>query len=247
MARHLASLLLVCALAAGAPIAAGALPISILEVERAAEAEASAADASDADFDSAASFDAGLGLQDWSSAANAVVPPAAMLDALGGYRGSVSADAIEAQGVAQVGATTTASDAFAFGSAEARQRIVFQATADALLRVSGGVIAQQIGDAGDAVALLEIMSLGGVGDPSPLLIQRRAEPGQEALFDVDFAVRSGMSYQILSLARASADALDLEHSFFRAAFLVELTEVPEPGSAMLLLLGSVALAIARRR
>lgn len=246
MARRFPSFLLVLALA-GAPTVADALPISILEVERAGETDASAAAGEFSDFDSIRHFEDGLGGLSWNDVVRIGITGGAVVEASPGYRGFVSADEIQATAVARVEANAVSDGAFALGSAEVRQRIVFEATKDTILRLSGVIVAHQEGVSGDAVSILEITSRGGVGDPSPLLIQRRAEPGEDATFDLDFFVRSGMTYQILSIARASADALDLERSFFYAGFLVEVTEVPEPGTATLLLLGALALGARRAR
>ena len=59
--------------------------------------------------------------------------------------------------------------AFALGSAEVRQRIVFEATTDTMLRLSGVIVAQlKRAFRATPFRLLEITSRGGVGDPSPL-------------------------------------------------------------------------------
>jgi hypothetical protein len=249
MARRFPSFLLCFALAAAVPLAADALPIALSVVERNAEASASASDGTDVAFDDVHLSDAAPGILDWQSESVVVAVPSrdATAQASPLYRGEVGESAISAQGNAHAGAHTSALGAFAFSSVEVVQRIVFEATADALLRASGYLVALPVvGGTGDALALLEISSLGGVTDPNPLLIRRLAD-GNQVDFDLEFAVRAGMSYQILSLARASADAEFFGTGNLVAGFVLDVTEVPEPGTAMLLLLGAIALGARRAR
>lgn len=253
MARHPNSLLLpflLCfALAAVVPLAADALPIALSVVERSAEASASASDTTDVAFEDVDLSDAAPGFLDWQSESAVVAVPSrdATAQASPLYVGEVSATTISAHGNAHAGARTSGLGAFAFGSVEVVQRIVFEATADTLLRVSGYLVAVPlVGGTGDALALLEITSLGGVTDPNPLLIRRSAD-GEQVDFDLAFAVRGGISYQILSLARASADAEFFGVGNLVAGFVLDVTEVPEPGTATLLLLGALALGARRAR
>lgn len=240
---------LVCLALAAAPIAAAALPIAVTEVARSAQASASASAGGAAADDAVDLSDAAPGFLDWQSdsALVAVASGDATAQAIPLYVGGVAASGISAQGNAHAGASVRALDAFAFSSVEVVQRIVFEATADALLRVSGYLVAiPLVGGTGDALALLEITSLGGVTDPNPLLIRRIAD-GNQVDFDLEFAVRAGASYQILSLARASADALSFGVGNLVAGFVMDVTEVPEPGTAALVLLGSIAIGVRHAR
>jgi hypothetical protein len=234
---------------AALPHTAAALPIVLVEVERRAEASASAAGGGTTAADAVDLSDVETGALDWrSDAAVAAIPFAAGSTATPNYVGVVDAGEISASGSAQVNAHAQQTGAFTFGSAEVVQRIVFQASADALLRLEVDLLAlARSGFAGDSFALVEIRSLGGVLDPNPLLIRRTAAPGEQFAFDLDFAVRGGASYEILALARASADALDFEHANFHAGFFLDLVEVPEPTSAVLVLLGAIALGVRRAR
>lgn len=232
------------------PPAAGALPITIVEVERSAQASASAAGGGTTALDSVDLSDAATGALVWrSDPAVAAIPFAAGTAASPFYVGVVGASEISAAASAEVNAHAQQSGAFTFGSAEVVQRIVFEATSAALLRLEVDLLAlARSGVAGDSFALIEIRSLGGVLDPNPLLIRRTAEPGEQASYDLDFAVESGASYQILALARAAADAIDFEDANdFRAGFFLAVTEVPEPGTAALLLAGALALGVRRAR
>lgn len=249
MARRFPSLLLVFALAAATPLGADALPIALSVVERSAEASASASDGTDVAFDDVQLSDAEPGLLSWQSESAVVAVPSrdATAHASPLYRGEVSESAISAQGNAHAGARAGGLGAFAFSSVEVVQRIVFEATADAVLQVAGYLVAVPlVGGTGDALALLEISSLGGVTDPNPLLIRRLAD-GNQVDFDLAFAVRAGTSYQILSLARAGADAEFFGVGNLVAGFVLDVTEVPEPGTAALLLLGALALGVHRAR
>lgn len=249
MARRFRFALVLLALAAF-PKAAAALPIAILEVERSAQASASASDGSGgAAVDGVDLSDSAPGALDWrSDAAVAGIPFAAGSTSTPRYVGVVDASGISAEGSAWVNAHAQHAGAFTFGSAEVVQRIVFEATTDALLRLAVDLIAAwNSGVAGDSFTLIEITSLGGVLDPDPLLIRRSAEPDERVSFDLDFAVAGGATYQILAVARANADALGFDTTNFYAGFSLELTEVPEPGTAVLILLGSIVFAIHRER
>lgn len=246
-ASRLRPLFLLAALAFG-PRLAAALPVAITQVERTADAEASATDGIDSDFAEIHFVDATQGPFEWNPAtALASVPSGdASAQAWPFFRGEVDAVTIMAHGVAHAGAHARAwQTGYALGRVEVTQRIVFEATADASLQVGGYLSALAlVGGTADGVALLEITSLGGVADPDPLLIRHVVDDGQLDL-DFTFEIRSGMAYQILSVARANADAFSFGTGNLVSAFSFEVTEVPEPGTAALLLLGTLALGARR--
>jgi hypothetical protein len=243
--RRLSWVLFVCTLLAGGAGAARALPIVLLEQERAVatEASASALGVSDADADAdatTAAGHAGLGVSSVAQAGEfAIASPAA-------EQGSdLSAAEVAGHGLVDAGAFGASPDAFALASADTRLRIVFTPTADATLRLTGNIEARGTGP-GSASALLEISAVDSSVDPL-LLLYEVDEGGVESRdVDVLVPVRSGVEYRLLALARLGTDALGIESGSFVATFRFELTEVPEPGTALTLVLGLAALLVVRR-
>lgn len=238
-------LLLFCAFALLHGAAARALPIVLVEQDRAVatEASASALGVNDADAD-ADSTDApgyaGLLASSLAQAGEyAIASPAAE------QFSDLSAAAVSGSGLVDGGAFGASPDAFAIASADTRLRIVFTPTADAMLRLTGNLEAHGTGP-GAASALLELSAVDSSVDPL-LLLYEVDESGVESLdVDVLVPVRSGVEYRLLALARLGIDALGSESGASVATFRFELTEVPEPGTALTLVLGLAALLVVRR-
>jgi hypothetical protein len=234
------ALLLFCAFALLNAAAARALPIALVEQDRAVatEASASALGLSDADADAdstTAAGHAGLSVSSLAVAGDlAIASPAAEQSS------ELSEAAVAGYGLVDVGAFGTSPDAFALASADTRLRIVFTPTADATLRLTGHLEAHGAGP-GTASALLEISALDSSVDPL-LLLYEVDEGGVESLdVDVLVPVRSGVEYRLLALARLGTDPLGIESGTFVASFRFELTEVPEPATALILTLGLALL------
>lgn len=242
--RRIPAVLSFCALLAGVAGGAHALPIVLLEQERAVATEASASalgvNDADADADStAAPGHAGLSVSSLAQAGEyAIASPAAE------QASDLSAAGVAGNGLVDAGAFGTSPDAFALASADTRLRIVFTPTADVTLRLTGNLEAHGTGP-GAASALLEISAVDSSVDPL-LLLYEVDEGGVESLdVDVLVPVRSGVEYRLLALARLGIDPLGIESGSFVATFRFELTEVPEPGTALILTLG-VALLVKLR-
>lgn len=238
--RRRLALLVFCAFALLHASSARALPIAIDEQDRAVATEASAsaqgvndADA-DADSTSAPGY-AGLFVSSLAYAGEyAIATPAAE------QFSDLSSAAVAGNGLVDGGASGASPDAFALASAETRLRIVFTPTADVTLRLTGHLEAHGVGPS-TASALLEISAVDSSIDPL-LLLYAVDESGVESLdVDVLVPVRSGVEYRLLALARLGIDALGSESGTSVATFRFELTEVPEPGTALILTIGLALL------
>jgi hypothetical protein len=226
-----------------APRLVHALPIALVEQDRvvAVEASASAQGVSDADAESdstTAPGYAGLLVSLLAEAgSDAFSTPAAQ------QFSQLSADEIAGDGLVDAGAFGLTPDAFAIATADTRLRIVFTATADTTLRLTGQLVASGTGP-GFATALLELSALDASVDPLLLLYETDSDGVTERDVDVLAALRGGVTYRLLALARLDTDTLGFESGSFVATFRFELTEVPEPGTALLI---AVGLALLTRR
>jgi hypothetical protein len=236
--RGLAALTLcACALLSGS--AARALPIAIDEQQRsvAADAAASNAAANDADADADSTLLPGAASLD--AAASAAVLDSSST-AFAGQQSDVGAALVAGSGNAVSASDALGSDAYTLASAESRFRIVFTATADASLRLTGLLGAS--GHApGDATALVELSALDASLDSLLLLFE--VGPDETLPIDAAAPLKAGVAYRLIAVARANTDALDGETgAAFSADYSFALTEVPEPGAAFSLALGLALLA-----
>jgi hypothetical protein len=237
------ALLLFFAFALGAAQVARALPITIAEQQRRVAAEAAASTSATNDASSDADESLLPGLASLSAAAIADVVGAGG-SAEADQQGDISTLHLAGEGSASSSVDATVTDGFAFTSADTQARIVFTATADSLVRLTGRLAA--LGDgAGDASALLELAAVDSALDPLLLIFQ--VGPGDELDIDTIAMLHSGIEYRLLALARSNADALGVEQTIFASTFRFELSEVPEPGTALTLALGLAVLARRSRR
>jgi hypothetical protein len=221
---------------------AQALPIAITAHERGVSAEASASAPGDASSDDDADVAAGLGPAALDAAAFAEIAGSATGSGDATQTSDVSSSAITGTSQVSAYALGLATDAFAQGFAESLLRIEFTATADALLRLRGSLLASAQG-AADAFAFVELASVDTSVDP--LLLRFEATPGAQPAVDAIAALQEGVGYRLTAFARVGADALDVEGSLASAGFAVAIAEVPEPGTLGLLLCGLLVLRCRR--
>lgn len=158
---------------------------------------------------------------------------------------------LQGDGMASVWANSVTADGFALASAEQSLRIEFRPSEDALVRLSGTLFATDFG-AGDAFALLELASVDPVVDPLLVSFEVGAENPDPLGFGAPVTLHAGERYRLLVVTRAGADALggrigDASGSAFAAYAVWQLTEVPEPATALLVAAGIAVLAGRRRR
>jgi hypothetical protein len=235
--HHSVALLIFCAFALAPLGAAHALPIAIAEQQRSVAGEAAASSSAANDADSNGDQTPLPGPASLSTGALANV---AGVNAAGGARqqGDVSTLQLAVMGDTSSTVEAIASGGFALASAETQARIVFTATADSVLRLTGRVAALG-GGQGDASALIELAAVDSTLDPLLLIFQ--VGPGDEIDIDAIAMLHAGIEYRLLALARSNADALGGELAIFASMFRFTLAEVPEPGTALTLALGLALL------
>jgi len=226
--------------------AAGALPVVFVDLAWSIRGEASTSAGGISDFDSVSEGDTASGPFSAIDQAEASSASQVLASAQPALSGIVSTDELTLVGAAESSAMAGAPDGFALSSSEALHRIVFEVTRDVTLRLEGRV--EAFGDgAGDAFALVELASVDTVVDP--LLVGFDAAPGDlPEPFLLDVVLHPGVTYRLLAVARTQSDALASEDlSSFASIFRLEISEVPEPGTAAALGCGLLLVTWRRRR